>query len=50
LITFLAGRFMVVNINLDFCAYISTNVSRENHLIAANEGNAVAAAAGIYIN
>ena len=32
----------------DFCAYI-TNSSKENHMIAANEGNAIAIASGYHI-
>jgi phosphonopyruvate decarboxylase len=30
----------------DFCAYITDNSKKENHIIAANEGNAIALAAG----
>ena len=30
----------------NLCAYITDNVSRENNIIAANEGGAVALAAG----
>ncbi|WP_461615726.1 phosphonopyruvate decarboxylase [Clostridium sp. Marseille-QA1073] len=33
----------------DFCAYIDKNVIKENHIIAANEGNAVAIASGYYL-
>ncbi len=33
----------------DFCAYITDNVSSENHIITANEGGAVALAAGHYL-
>lgn len=32
-----------------FCAYIEQNVSKGKHIIAANEGNAVALAAGHYL-
>lgn len=33
----------------DFCAYVTDNASPENHIIAANEGNAVALAAGYHL-
>jgi len=33
----------------DFCAYVTDNVSSENHVINANEGSAVALAAGYYL-
>ena len=33
----------------DFCAYIADNVPRERHIISANEGNAIAMAAGHYL-
>lgn len=33
----------------DFCAYVSTHTSKEKHLISANEGNAVATAAGYHL-
>jgi phosphonopyruvate decarboxylase len=33
----------------DFCAYITDNVSPDRHIIAANEGNAVALASGHHI-
>ena len=33
----------------DLCAYITDNTSHEDHIIAANEGNAIALAAGHYI-
>jgi len=33
----------------DFCAYITDTVPKENHVIAANEGTALAAAAGHYL-
>ena len=33
----------------DFCAYITDNVQTENHTITANEGNAIALAAGHYL-
>ncbi|MEK6950170.1 MAG: phosphonopyruvate decarboxylase [Nanoarchaeota archaeon] len=33
----------------DFCAYITEHVSPEQNIIAANEGNAVALAAGYYL-
>jgi phosphonopyruvate decarboxylase len=33
----------------DFCLYISNNVPLENHIIAANEGNAIALAAGYHL-
>lgn len=33
----------------DICAYITDNAPKQNHIIAANEGNAVALAAGHYL-
>ncbi|MDP3733896.1 MAG: phosphonopyruvate decarboxylase [Nanoarchaeota archaeon] len=33
----------------DFCAYITDNTSKENHVITANEGNAIALAAGYHL-
>jgi len=33
----------------DFCAYVDQNVPSANHMIAANEGNAIALAAGHYL-
>ena len=33
----------------DFCLCIDENVSKENHIIAANEGNAIATAAGYHL-
>lgn len=33
----------------DICAYITDNAPRKNHIIAANEGNAVALAAGFHM-
>ncbi len=33
----------------DICAYITDNTPRNNHIIAANEGNAVALAAGYHM-
>ncbi len=33
----------------DICAYITDNVPHNNHIIAANEGNAVALAAGFHL-
>lgn len=33
----------------EFCAYVTDNASPENHIIAANEGNAVALAAGYHL-
>ena len=33
----------------DFCAYISSNVKKENHVITANEGAAVALASGYHL-
>ncbi|MEK6984238.1 MAG: phosphonopyruvate decarboxylase [Nanoarchaeota archaeon] len=33
----------------DFCAYVADNTSSSNNIIAANEGNAVALAAGHYL-
>lgn len=33
----------------DLCAYITKNTSKEKHIITANEGNAVALAAGHYL-
>ena len=33
----------------DFCAYITDNAGDKNHIIAANEGNAVGLAAGHYL-
>ena len=34
---------------LKLCSYISDKVSSENHIIAANEGNAIALATGYYL-
>ena len=31
------------------CDYVTDNAGKENHIIAANEGNAVAIAAGSYL-
>ncbi|HZX21738.1 MAG TPA: thiamine pyrophosphate-binding protein, partial [Clostridia bacterium] len=33
----------------DFCAYIKDNVDKNRNIIAANEGNAIALAAGHYL-
>ena len=33
----------------DFCAYITDNTDNKNHTITANEGNAIALAAGHYL-
>lgn len=33
----------------DFCAYVSDNAPQTSHIIAANEGNAIALAAGHYL-
>ncbi|CAF0809541.1 unnamed protein product [Brachionus calyciflorus] len=33
----------------DFCAYISTNVKKEKHIITSNEGAAIAMAAGYHL-
>ncbi|WP_315122280.1 phosphonopyruvate decarboxylase [uncultured Clostridium sp.] len=33
----------------DFCLYLSNNMSKDQHIIAANEGNAIAIAAGYYL-
>ncbi|MEO6695297.1 MAG: phosphonopyruvate decarboxylase [Ignavibacteria bacterium] len=33
----------------DFCAYVTNNVSKEDHIINSNEGAAVALAAGYYL-
>lgn len=33
----------------DICAYITDNASKKNHIIAANEGNAIALAAGYHM-
>ncbi len=33
----------------DFCAYVTSNTNKEQHIITANEGSAVAAAAGYYL-
>ncbi|KAH3830424.1 hypothetical protein DPMN_103668 [Dreissena polymorpha] len=33
----------------DFCAYVTNNISKENHLITANEGSAVALATGYHL-
>ena len=33
----------------NYCAYITDNVESRNHLVAANEGGAMAAAAGHYL-
>jgi len=47
--------FIIINGNgfwfkfQDFCAYISVNVSKENHIITANEGSAVAMASGYHL-
>ena len=43
---FLIKFFVVAYFYIDFCSYVSTNVSKENHVITANEGSAVAVAAG----
>ena len=34
----------------DFCAYITDNVTEDNHIIAANEGTAVGLACGYYLS
>ncbi|WP_289059006.1 phosphonopyruvate decarboxylase [uncultured Mesotoga sp.] len=34
----------------DFCSYVQTNLSSKNHVIAANEGNAIALAAGYHLS
>jgi len=34
----------------DFCAYVTDNVSEEDHIIAANEGNAIGVAAGYHLS
>ncbi|WP_353894442.1 phosphonopyruvate decarboxylase [Proteinivorax hydrogeniformans] len=33
----------------DFCLYLSDNISKEEHIIAANEGNAIGIATGSYL-
>ncbi|ESO97304.1 hypothetical protein LOTGIDRAFT_114966 [Lottia gigantea] len=33
----------------DFCAYVTANAAKENHVITANEGNAVGLAAGYHL-
>ena len=33
----------------DFCAYVSDHTDQSNHVITANEGNAIAIAAGKYL-
>jgi phosphonopyruvate decarboxylase len=33
----------------DFCAYLADNTAKENNIIAANEGNAIALAAGYHL-
>jgi len=33
----------------DFCAYVTVNTPRENHIITANEGSAIALAAGYHL-
>ncbi len=33
----------------DFCAYVTTNAPKENHIITANEGTAIAMAAGYHM-
>jgi phosphonopyruvate decarboxylase len=33
----------------DFCAYLSDNCAPQDHVICANEGNAIAMAAGVYL-
>jgi phosphonopyruvate decarboxylase len=33
----------------DFCAYITTHVKKENHIITANEGSAIGLAAGYHL-
>jgi phosphonopyruvate decarboxylase len=33
----------------DFCAYVTTNAAKENHIITANEGTAIAMAAGYHM-
>ena len=34
----------------DFCSYVSDNANKERHIIAANEGNAIALAAGYHLS
>ncbi|PID26335.1 MAG: phosphonopyruvate decarboxylase [Candidatus Cloacimonadota bacterium] len=34
----------------DFCKYLIKNIDKENHVLAANEGNAVGIAAGYYLS
>jgi len=34
----------------DFCAFIEANISPEKHIITANEGNAIALAAGVFLS
>ena len=38
-----------LNFIKDFSGYVNNNVKKENHVIAANEGNAVAMVAGHYL-
>ena len=33
----------------DYCAYVTANAPRENHIITANEGTAVALASGYHL-
>lgn len=33
----------------DFCAYVSTHTKKENHVITANEGAAIAMASGYHL-
>lgn len=33
----------------DFCAYVTSHTPKENHVITANEGNAIALATGYHL-
>ena len=33
----------------DFCAYVTANAPKENHVITANEGSAVSLASGYHL-
>lgn len=46
-LTFFAG--VPDSLLKDFCAYVTDNTSLKNHLVAANEGNAVALVAGYHL-
>ena len=44
-----AGPNVVCRLVADFCAYIATNMPKERHVITANEGSAIALAAGYHM-